>query len=482
MRSMSAVLARVHEAGSWFARAQELRLLSVRSSGELRKVAASHLQRLEFHADNRSPWVVLEEPWTAEDDGWQARANRLAEDWERRRQAFAKEGIALPAVVAQGEGGARARPPSGGRAAGPEARLLPFVQAASDVLGAAREPLRGLVLVLAPSSVEQGAALEAELEVLLAVERLAACRWVLVLGDDVAPPRRLLEKLGAAALECDARVDPAAVERDAEALATPDVRAGLAGPRGVKPPRRVDDPAELPPEQRDAELRKAGVDPRYLDEAPQLRARVVGAALAMKRGQGAEAVRLQREARDLADGLGLHPVKVICQIALASYLSGLGHEAEALRELEAAALHAKARALPVQESQAQLALGLLHALGRRRPQATEAYVRAARAAEAGESPLIAIEAWRLAGQLALEGKLPGPATTAFKEAIRVAEGAEPAVARVSSAPEAARALAVLCRRHGLAAQAESLEAQARAMEGEGMAEGSAVPGNAEVAR
>lgn len=462
MRSISRAISRLHEDGAWFARASELRLLLVRTSADLRKPALKHLQQLEFHADTRSPWVTLDAPRTGEDDGWQARANALTEDWGRRRQAFADAGVELPALATSGAG------PEAPAASAVEARLAPFASTAAAVLGASREPLRGLVLLLAPAAVDDPAAFEEELDVLLRVPSLAGCRWILVLDEDLEPPRGLLAALGDRALECDARVDPAAFERDVEELvAGGDVRAGMAGPRGVVPPRRVDDPAE-PSEaakaERDEALRKAGIDPRYLVEAPRLRTLVVGAALAMKQGRGPEAVRLQREACDLCDALAMHQVKVVCQIALASYLSGLGQEPEALRELEAAATHAKAHALPVQESQAHLALGLLHALAQRAPEATGAYVQAARAAEAGASPLLAIEAWRLAGQLAAQQELSTAATRAFKEAIRIASGADPALAQVSSAPEAARALAALCRQHQLAAQADSLEAQARAME------------------
>jgi tetratricopeptide (TPR) repeat protein len=472
MRSISKALSRLFEDGAWFTRAQELRVLAVQVTSDLRKAALQQLVALEFHADNFSPWVGLEDAHTVADDGWQARANRLAEDWQRRRESFAKEGIELPAL-APAPGGAAVGDTLRPATQGPGARLAPFALMLSAELGALRAPLRGLVVVLAPTVVEDPSALEQDLIALVRSPSLSGCRMVLLLGDDIPLPERLLEELGEAALRSDCRVDPAAFEADVEALLASGeggTMAGVARPRGVVPPRRVDDPPELPKEQRDAALREAGIDPQYLEAAPRLGPLVIGAALAMKRGRGPEAVRLQREARDLSGQLGMPQVKVICQIALASYLSGLGHAQEAIRELEEAAKAAQAHGLGLQESQAWLALGLVHALGKRFPQAAQAYVQAAHTSQSAGMPLIAIEAWRLAGQLAVQQNLFPQASSAFQEAIRIASGAEAQVARISSAPEAARTLAALCRKRGLAAQADSLDAQAEAMEqGEGPA-------------
>jgi tetratricopeptide (TPR) repeat protein len=465
MRSISKALSRMYEDGAWFARAHELRVLAVQVSADLRKPALQQLVALEFHADNFSPWVGLEDAHTAADDGWQARANRLADDWQKRREAFAKEGVELPALApALGEAVGDESRPSKQDA---DARLAPFAITLAEELGALRAPLRGLVVVLAPAVVEDPRAFEQDLIALVRSPALTGCRLVLLLADDIPLPKRLLEELGEAALESDCRVDPAAFEADVEALLASGDGGGMAGvarPRGVVPPRRVDDPPELPKEQRDAALREAGIDPQFMDAAPKLGTLVIGAALAMKQGKGPEAVRLQREARDLSGQLGMQQVKVICQIALASYLSGLGHSQEAVRELEDAAKTAQAHGLGLQESQAWLSLGLVHALGKRLPQAAQAYVQAARVSEKAGSPLLAIESWRLVGQLAAQQNLFPQASSAFQEAIRIASGTEAKVAKISSAPEAARTLAVLCRKRGLAAQADALEEQARVME------------------
>ena len=78
MQSVSDQLNRLIEEGAWFARAHEVRLLVARLSGDLRKTALQLLLGLECHADNFSPWVLLEDGHTPADDGWQASASRLA--------------------------------------------------------------------------------------------------------------------------------------------------------------------------------------------------------------------------------------------------------------------------------------------------------------------------------------------------------------------------------------------------------------------
>src|SRR6185503_15993531 len=109
-------------------------------------------------------------------------------------------------------------------------------------------------------------------------------------------------------------------------------------------------------------------------------------------------------------------VKVICQITLASYLSGLGQREKAVRELEDAAGYSEKHTLLEQASQSHLALGLLHALGKRPQEAAKAYSQAARTAVAAKVPLLAIEAWRLAGQIALQLGAEPQAVSCFKEA------------------------------------------------------------------
>ncbi|TKC93340.1 hypothetical protein [Polyangium fumosum] len=465
MQAISSALNRLLEDGSWFVRAKEVNLFVVKASADLRKPALKILGGLEFHHDNRSAWVLFEEAYTRADSGWQVRAHRLLAHWEDRRAAFLKnEGIEMPSAPAPalaGQAGLLAHLDAGSRTA----RVAPFRGAAGAVATALRPPLEGLVLVLAPTIVEEVDALGNEIELLIKDPATKACRWVLLV--DAAEPRpALLDRLDAKHwLQCDCVPDPKQHDKDLRALVyAPNPSFAGAAPRGVNPPRRVDDPPPVDPAVVERTLKEAGLSSEYLAKAPDLQRLVLGAALAMKEGKGVDAIRMQREARDLAASLGLAEVTVICQVSLASYLSGLNQRDLALTELRSAIELATRHDLGLQEAQARLALALLLSLQQRLPEAAREYAACATRAEKANVPLIAIEAWRLAAQLALQVKAEPQAISCFSEAIRVAVGSEKEMVKVSSAPEAARRLAALCRERGLIAQAESLYTQADAME------------------
>jgi hypothetical protein len=78
--------------------------------------------------------------------------------------------------------------------------------------------------------------------------------------------------------------------------------------------------------------------------------------------------------------------------------------------------------------------------------------------------MLAIDAYRMSGQLFAGQKRLEEATQVWRRALALAAQAEPAARLGSTAPDVARALADLCARHGLSAQATSLRAQAAALE------------------
>jgi hypothetical protein len=340
MQSVSDALNRLHEDASWFARAHEVKLLVVRTSGDLRSTIVQALPKYEFHHDNKSAWAVFEDAHVDGDHGWQVRATRLFDHWERRREAFAKDGVTMPAAVFGSDG-----PPAPPR--GPEPRsndgssfgilapaaslrsaFKPFEEVTLAITRALRAPLEGLVIVLAPTVVDDVEAIGAQIEAMI-TEPLRSCRWVLVVDRDQTAPS-IVARLGSAAIVCDAIADEEQQRRDFAALVSAPVM-GRAGPR-VTRSRRIDAPPPLDPKLRDAGLRAAGIDPAYMEAAPELARLALGGALAMKEGRGKDAVRMAREARDLAASLSLFDVTVICQIALASYLSGLDRRESAIAE------------------------------------------------------------------------------------------------------------------------------------------------------
>lgn len=473
MQHVSDALNALHADCAWFARAHELRLLVVRTSGDMRATVTKLLPRYEFHADNRSPWVLADDPYERRAPHWESRGARLLENWERRRAVFAGEGVALPEAAPRGAAHAP------GVAPRPDLDL--FLSVCVAVLDALRPPLDGLVLVLAPTVVEDAEHLDADLTCLLTRPEIAGCRVVLVLDVDVPPPAFALRTLDNAALVCACVTDPAQKRRDLQVVVGLDSAAPPAGvwPSGVVPPRRVDaqpEPSAAASEAVARALGEAGISPAYLEHAPALRRLILGAALAMGEGQTAEGVRIQADAVLLSYQIGMPLLMVICQIALASYLSAAGDGPAALTELTAAEHNAAAAGLPDQQGQACLAQGLLHALARRPLDAAAAYYRCAQIAEGADSRLLAIEAWRLAGQASLEGGASEHGVHYLQRALAVAGQLDPAARSATSAPEVARRLAALYDGWGYAAHARALYDQADAIERGAPAEGALTAG------
>lgn len=444
MQSVSDALLSLHRDVSWFARATEHRCLSVTIGGDLRAAALKVIAAGEVHADNRSAWFTLEDALLAKEPGWSARSTRLAEHWALRREAFAKEGLALDEVTAV-----------------PGDTPAAFASTLGAVLAALKAPLEGFVIALAPTVIDPALAVEPALLALFDHPTLARARWIVVTDESVAPMEALVRAPSLRCLVSRAVVDPAALDRDLDALVAPG--GGVAKPRGIKAPPRVDDPPPLAREKRDEALRAAGVEPASLDAMPVLRDRVLGAAVAMKRGDGARAITLQREARDLAASSGMHLAAALCSITLASYAAGLGERASALVELDDASQRAAAQGLPLQEAQAHLAAGMLHALDGRLHEAAASYAKAGEAAERAAEVSLAVEAWRLSGTIQMQAG-DEHAARSLQRAVSLAESTDPATAKTTSAPEAARQLAEIYARRGLDPAARSLHEQADAIE------------------
>lgn len=431
----------------------------MRTSGDIRRTVIKLMPGYEYHADNRSPWIILEDAYEAGTQNWETRAARLLENWEQRREAFAREGTELPAAAPPQHLGSSvpSRPP-----------LDLFFTTCVALLDALRAPLDGLVLVLAPSIVRAIGDLDADLLALFARAEFGSCRIVLVLDVDDGLPSRTLEGLGTASIVCTCATDPDQKRRDLQALAggngSAAPAAAGAGPAGVTPPRRPNAPPDVDPAVRDAALRDAGIDPAYLEHAPALRHLILGAALAMGEGRTADGIRMQAEVVRISQQVGMPQMAVISQITLASYLSAAGDRPHALAELTAAANRAAEHKLPDQESQAYLAQGLLYMLDRRPLDAANAYYRCAQIAESTNAGVLAVEAWRLAGQAALDGGATEHGVQYMQQALEVAGQLDASARTNTSAPEVARRLAKMYADAGHAAHADSLYAQADAIE------------------
>lgn len=461
MDSIAQPLTRVVEAVQRFILDRDVRLLHVATDASLRLAVLEHIAAGEHHGDNHAPFFVLETPTDEKEDGWKGRAEELRADYEELRTllARAEEGVSLPEL------GAESKAPSA---------LARFSLEVNGALRRLTSPFDGVVLVLAPVWVREPKRWVSDVKVLLTRAELRRARFILVEADG-PHCEPLAVALAKEAERVDARPDDKKAAEDmaqmlvamvsAPAGATGARAVGAAGPR-VAPPPRKGEPQPMSAAQREEMARELKVEPALLDPGfhQALRLKVLSAAHALREGKAAQAVHEQREARDMCLKAGLKREAVTMELVLGGYVLQAKQTAQALEVFQAARQRAEAHQLPELAVQAQLARASTLLVLQRSDEASRAYAEAGKLGMAASSPVLAIEGYRMCGQLlAGAGKL-AEATAAWKTALQVADKAPPDQRSASSAPEAARQLAALCRTHGLKAQADSLEAQAAALE------------------
>lgn len=454
MESIARPLRVLQEELAWFARAAEVKVLHIRTDATLRASVLDLVMAHESHADNRALFFRFEDATLKPGGGWDERARRLRAMWLEKAAALAPAGIAL-------------RPLDGSEPHGSD--FAAVLYRAESCLG---PPLTQIVAVIAPSQVEDGLSFLHEMKTLVTARELGHVRWVVVEVDGPALTP-LVERLGATALSCVCLVDEREQQADLAALgaARPNQevavvpppstwRAPGAMPDVVPPPR-----ADLPRRATDDELRAVGLSPTFVNGGGvALKQLISGAALALRQGQHADAVTLQARAASLCSEMEMPREQVLNLHVLGGYLLA-GQSRARAREVYARAAELSHRGgFADLEAQSQLALGMLEAMEQRSAEAASHYSAAGRLAEDAQVPALAIECWRMAGQLAVEAHLEASAVDCWKRALSLAEPLDPKVAQVTSAAEIARALAVLCRKRGLTAQAVSLEQQALQLE------------------
>jgi hypothetical protein len=446
VESIARPLRLLHEEATWFARATDVRLLHLSTDANLRGDALDLLMAQENHADNRALFFRFDDPFAGADLGWPARAQRLRELWNEKTTAVAPAGIKLPALS-----------DLPGELVGTAAFGALLLAATKDLL----PPLTGVVVVLAPVRVDDAEGLAFTLTALALSAHLSQVRWIVVETDGAAA-LPLAHSLNERAMIVDCLVDEKAQQDD---LAT-QTSSASGGGRGAFPdvaaPTRID----ARPGPTDDALRAAGLSPKFINGGgAQLKQLVLTAALALREGRSVDAVSTQARAAALCAEMEMPREQILNLHVLASYVLAANQRHKAREIYRGAVDLCRMHAATDLESQTEMALGLLDALDQRPTEAATHYSGAARLAETAAVIPLAIEAWRLAGQLALDAGLETSAVECWKRALALADPLDPALAKVTSAPQTALALAAMCRRHGLNAQAKALEERAVGLEG-----------------
>jgi tetratricopeptide (TPR) repeat protein len=436
VESIAQPLRRLQEEAAWFARASELRLLWVQTEAALRSTATSVTERLEYHADNRSPFIILDAPWSGPDLGARARNTRFVEQFAQKAQAQRDAGLDLPAF----EGLTPDHP-----------NLETFAHNLRLACAVLRPPLSGLVVVLAPPRVDDREAFLLELSALCRSKTLKGVRWIVIETDTRYLEPLCLELGEEQALAADFRIDEAEQQKDVASLAGPTPATGALpvmpfpwGPwssGGAMPdalaPARLDD--RQPPS--DEQLQKSGLQPAYLKGgARELRRLMLGAALALRQQRFEDAIDLQTQSAELCGNLHLYQEQVIQLLVLGGYLLAAAIPARAHAVYQKAADLAAHHQLPMQQAQAELGLGMLAAMAAE-PEAMTHYATAARLSEQAQAIPLALECWRMAGQCAEEHGALERAIECWRRALTLSDALSPEVKRTTSAADIARLLA-----------------------------------------
>jgi len=198
------------------------------------------------------------------------------------------------------------------------------------------------------------------------------------------------------------------------------------------------------------------------DVDAEIRLHVARAAVAMKDGNGPEALEHQAAARDRARDAGQLRRAVSLELMLGAYLVDLtqyrlasetfGRAATAAIELDAADLAAEA----------YIAGGSADSLDQRPVEAVRNYRHAIEEAKRAERPAIALMAYWEAGQLALGLGLEVDCIALWGDAVVYAESVAPEERRPTPAKRIAAGLSELLARHRRYAHAREVERRAEA--------------------
>ena len=454
MQSFEQPLERVVAAMQHFMDEPSIRFLHITTTDAQRIGVLKHIAAAEYEPDNRKPFFFLESPY-----GWDIRSGELRHAMENFREAelAAARGVKVKPM------------PEPAEAADDLGAFGIDLKAALQCLG---KPLTGLVIVLSPVWVHEPARWVEDVAALVGRRDFPGVRWIVV---DVDHPHcaAIGERLRQAGHVLDARMDPKALEEDSDTLlhgvlSAPEGATGMQLTGGAGP----DEPAPLrsgerlsTPEEIKAIAEQSGLPEAALQIVPmhKLKGLIMEAASFMRKRDPERAVAKQREARAFCRRMGWTQGAVMMALMLGGYAMEANAPKTAGAIFAEAREEARAAGMPELAVQAQVAIGAGLVLEQRWQDAALAYIEAGRLAAELGSVVMAIEGYRTAGQFLLARGDEEHAAQAFARALEFAGNAKPMERELSSAPEAARALASICRAHGLAAQAESLEAQAELM-------------------
>ncbi len=331
-----------------------------------RKDMLKALRVMEWQPDNRHPFVLVESAFASEGAFALAAASTLEASYEELRQGLAENGLTIPALaLAQ-------RPVTTSR----------FVAQLGLAVEGVRQVLEGLVLVLVPASVEEGAPYAAFVERLASMSNGSTLRVCVLDHPDLS---NLLPGHAGFAVDHDAL---------------------FAFLKELKP-NRSKGPASSAPQL--SPPQKAALEKELKRRIPsqptgdELRTLLLDAGKAMSDGRFKIAVRKFRAARMLCHLSGLTQEEAATSLALGGAALAAQDTQAALAAYRVAKRIALAEEVPVMAAQAELGIAGVHWLLRDYRNARASYVEVMRLSES--MPALRNEAMRMEAEcLVLEKK------------------------------------------------------------------------------
>jgi len=452
MKAFLDPLDKLREALRWFMAVPELKLLHIHTGEELRMAAVEQISAAPLALRQKRSLVVFTDTPVADGaDDWNARTQQVQETFADWRNAAIEHGISLREPRVASVGG-----------------LHGFAATLNNQVAVLPDTVGGLVVCLAPSSIADPVGWASDVRSLLQTPPLAPVRFILMEGEP-APALALTGELGPRADRVDIRIDPGATTGMLELMlagmktaplgADPQRTVGMAGPREAPPARRTKaTPATV---AASPELLAAGISPAMLDQSLMqgLRIELLSASLAQQAGRAEEGLQHQARARDLAMQAGLFEQAAMLDLMLGSHLLMAGGHAAAEAHFDRVIQQAHGLGSGQLEAQAYMAKAGAQLMQKKQPEAAASYTRGGRVAEASGKTSIAIECYRMDGQISLTLGNERAATEALNKALVLAKGLANQDAALSSAPEAASQLAAIYEKNGLHPHAHALRAQ-----------------------
>jgi hypothetical protein len=406
-----------------------LRLVVDRSD---RKDLLKTLRVMEWQPDNRRPFVIVETAFSSEAAFALGAASSLEAEYEKLRKGLADDGLLIPALAPC------MRPVTTERFM---VQLDLAVQGVSQVLD-------GLVLVLIPSSVEEGAPFASF------VERIASISNGTTLRMGALDQPNLRSNLPG---QASFAVDQAAL---------------LAFLKELKP-NRSQGPAspapQLSPPQKAALERELNRRITSQPTGDALRSLLLDAGKAMSDGQFKTAVRKFRAARMLCHLSGLAQEEAVTSIALGSAALAAQDKRAALAAYRAAKKLALAGEFTVMAAQAELGIAGAHWSTQDFGDARVSYVEVARLAES--IPALRLEAMRMEAECFVLEHQPLKAVKSYGEVLNAAERLDPSLRRTTSFAHAGKSFAKLLVLLGQISPARDVEARVARLDADRAASG-----------